>query len=178
MMAVDDDLNPFSADKLGRSRRNLRWDHLIAVTRDIKDAVPSVMIENKYAPTSYAFRRRWIKRITGLDLADSSNEMIAAIHSIVAWYRIILEQKPVLQFRIEDQQNLLRKFVASASPQSGYNAKGVDVKVNAGKLYHGVRHEKPEIGPADWEALAADVKRDVIWYSEAFCYKNPFSPAS
>lgn len=175
MMAVEDKFNPFSANSLGRSRRNLRWDHLIVVTRDINDAVSSVILENKYSPTSYAFRQRWIKRITGLDLSDSCDEMAAAIQSIVAWYKIILDQKPVLKFRIEDQQHLLREFVAPASHQPGHSAESLDVRVNAAKLYGGVRHEKPEIGPADWEALAPDVKRKVIWYGEMFGYKSPFS---
>ena len=173
MMAVDDKFNPFSGDQLGRSRRNLRWDHLIMVVRDIKDAVPSVIVENRHAPNSFAFRQKWVKKIIGADLADCGDEITAAIGSIVSWSQIILDQKPVLQFRIEDQQHLFREYVASVASRLNHNINIEDVKVNAAKLYGGVRPKKPAVDPTKWDALAPEVKRKVVWYSETFGYKSP-----
>ncbi|HKU53767.1 MAG TPA: hypothetical protein VJP60_00260, partial [Rhizomicrobium sp.] len=46
MMAVEDRSNPFGNDQLSRSRHHLSWDQMILVVRDIRTAVPSVILEN------------------------------------------------------------------------------------------------------------------------------------
>jgi len=174
MMAVDDRRNPYANDELGRSRRNLLWDWLILVVRDIETATPSVMLENEYALPSYSFRRKHILKKVGVDLDDTKDAMSKAILSIVYWSRIILAQSPDFKFRIEDQQERFRDFLVEskiAMPEA--SATRVNEKENAGKRYGGMAREKPQIAADAWAGLGSELKDHVAWYCAQFGYRDP-----
>ena len=175
MMAVDDRHNPYGDDELGHSRRNLTWDWLFLVVRDLATAVPSVMLENRFAPPSYEFRRKHIRKQLGIDLGDAPNEMARAVLSIICWSRIILRQSPDFSFRVEDQQTNFRDFLVekkivgrelSQHPVSEWE--------NAAKIYgNGVRPAKPMLTPQSWIDLPANLSADVAWYCREFGYADP-----
>jgi hypothetical protein len=173
MLAVDDRWSPYGADPVGRSRRNLKWDWLTLVVRDLQSAVPSVIVENRHAPRSLAYRRKHIRLQLGIDLADCPDEFHAALRSIVCWVRIIANQSPDFSFRIEDQQAELRRFVAAKLGRELSAEKDVDVRDNSEKTYEGQKWPKPEILAADWDRLSGEVKTEVAWYCGRFGYANP-----
>lgn len=174
MMAVDDRHNPYAGDELGRSRRNLAWDWLFLVVRDIKSAVPSVIVENEHAADSYAFRRKHIRKQLGIDLDDAPDALGKAILSLSCWSRIVLAQSPHFVFRIEDQQNEFRDFlVAHGVAPSAAATLDVNENVNARKPYAGVTYEKPHIAFDVWGRLGSDLKDHVTWYSQQFGYRDP-----
>lgn len=174
MMAVDDRQNPYSSDELGRSRRNLAWDWLFLVVRDIESAVPSVIVESEHAADSYAFRRKHIRKQLGVDLDDAPDALGKAILSLTCWSRIVLAQSPHFAFRIEDQQNEFRDFlVAHGVVPSVAAALDVNEKVNSQKAYGGVTYEKPHIASDDWARLGSELKDHVAWYCCQFGYRDP-----
>jgi hypothetical protein len=174
MMAVDDRANPYTGNKLGGSRRYLKWDTMILVVRDIREAVPSVMIENKYAPASTEFRARHILKKTGCDIRQAPDEMAMAAQSIVLWTRIILEQNPDLWFRIEDQQQKFRDFVLGRRQNAATTAgqSFPDIVANATKSYDNIVHEKPKIAPDAWGKLPSELRQQIAQYCDMFGYQS------
>ncbi|MDE2181839.1 MAG: hypothetical protein KGJ78_02330 [Alphaproteobacteria bacterium] len=173
MMAVDDRSNPFGNGELSRSRRKLKWDFMVLVVRNIGDAAPSVIIENRYAKASYDFRHKHILAQTGHDLAAAGDELSTAVLSITQWMRIILRQSPQFWFRIEDQQQEFRAFLARTSGRSaGGERSFADAKANAAKDY-GVRYEKPKLQKNDWAKLSTPLQGEVRWYCSQFGYSCP-----
>jgi hypothetical protein len=173
MLAVDD-VNPYGFDVVARSRRNLRWDAMVFVVRDLKDAAPSVILENLYEPPSFKFRRRHIQNQFNVDIGQCPDDLTAAVLSIVYWIRIILKQNPALWFRVEDQQSKLRDFAlqmfASAPPESQDTA---SVRSNVDKPYSGEKRDKPILTQNDWNRLSESAKADVAWYGATFGYPSP-----
>jgi hypothetical protein len=172
MLAVDDRWSPYGSDPVGRSRRNLKWDWLLLVVRDLATAVPSVMLENRHAPKSLVYRRKHIRKKLGIDIADCPDEFTVALLSITAWVRIIADQSPDLAFRIEDQQRELRAFVAGKMNIAA-GAPDTDIRDNADKEYGGVRPERPRVSALEWKGLPVDIKSEVDWYCATFGYANP-----
>lgn len=173
MLAVDDRWSPYGSDRVGRSRRNLKWDWLLLVVRDLRTAVPSVILENRHASGSYAFRRRHIRKRLGIDIAKSPNEFTAALCSILAWTRIIANQSPDFVFRIEDQQAELRRFVGAKFGIAASVGPEEDVRDNTDKPYGGQARSKPEVSDIDWQSLSRDLNAEVDWYCSQFGYTNP-----
>ena len=173
MLAVDDKWSPYGDDTLGRSRRNLSWDWHILVVRDLNTAVPSVMIENKYAEQSFLYRRKHILRKFDYDLAVSGDEITAAVLSIIFWTKIILEQSPALAFRIEDEQYKLKEFVLRTLGMDDRSAE--DIHANAQKSYDGTKHTKPILSRHDWHNLSNRIKLEVDWYCNRFQYPHPLA---
>jgi hypothetical protein len=172
MLAVDDRWSPYGSDTLGRSRRNLRWDWLLLVVRDLKMAVPSVILENRHATGSFAYRRKHIRRRLGIDIATYPDETARALCSIVSWVRIIAEQAPHLAFRIEDQQPEMRKFVA-ARLAVAEDQGPAEIHDNSDKPYGGMKREKPEVSADDWKNMPEEMKVQVRWYCSKFGYNSP-----
>jgi hypothetical protein len=174
MMMVEDRSNPFGNDILSRSRRHLSWDQMILVVRDIKTAVPSVMLENQHSAASFNFRRKHISRQLGIDLADYADGLSQAVVSIVCWTRMAIAQKPNFFFRIEDQQPEFRMYMASQKDLAQSNSRNFEnIVTNSGKEYGGKLHEKPSLSDQDWINLPDQIKQDVIWYSKTFGYDIP-----
>jgi len=175
MMAVDDRNNPFGDGILARSRYNISWDWLILVVRDAKDAVPSVILENQHSPSSYAFRRKHIRRQLNIDLDQAGDPVSAAVLSIVCWIEIILKQNPAFSFRIEDEQQKFIDFLAGTKSIAGL-APGRQVssaRVNTGKQYDGIKHDKPLLPDSTWSDLEPAVRERLEWYCERFGYDYP-----
>jgi hypothetical protein len=174
MMVADDRHNPFGNDELSRSRRYISWGQMILVVRDIKTAVPSVILENLHSTASFDFRRKHILRQQGIDLADYGDNLSRAVVSIVCWTRMVLAQEPKFWFRIEDQQLQLRQYLATQkTPPQPASQNFENVMTNAGKEYGGKLHEKPALSDQDWRNLPDKLKQDVIWYSKTFGYDLP-----
>ena len=173
MMAVED-VNPYSFDVFAASRRNLRWDAMVFVVRDLRSAAASVILENLYEPPSFKFRRRHLLDQFNVDIGNCQNDLTAAVLSIAYWIRIILGQKPALWFRVEDQQEKLRDFalqmfkLPTPEPDEPLN-----IRSNVEKPYFGVKREKPTITQDDWNQLADPVKADINWYCATFGYASP-----
>jgi len=173
MLAVDDRWSPYGSDRVGRDRRNLKWDWLLLVVRDLRAAVPSVILENRHASRSFAFRRKHILKQLGIDIAESADEFTAALRSILAWTRIITNQSPDFLFRIEDQQAALRRFVVTKLGIVLSAERDVDIHDNTDKAYQGQIWPKPEISEADWQKVSREVNAEVEWYCRQFGYPNP-----
>lgn len=179
MMAVSDRRNPYGDDEFSKSRRNLTWERLVLVVRDIKQAVPSVILENEHAPRSFAFRRKHIARNLGVDIGEIRDPVGRAILSLACWSRIILAQKPDFTFRIEDQQDEFRDFLSQCRLLSK-EASSVCLQEhrNERKAYEGVTYEKPKISQDVWTNLEPDAAREVAWYCDEFGYGRPSDPNS
>jgi hypothetical protein len=173
MMAVDDAHNPYSLDELGRDRRNISWDWLVLVVRDIKTAVPSVMVENEHACPSYSFRRKHIRRQLGLDLDAAPNDFVKAVLSITSWVRIVLAQSPHHIFRVEDQQKRFRDFLIEKEVVTPEN-RDVELRehVNRAKRYDAGHVAKPTITAEDWGSLDGKARDEVDWYCTTFGYSS------
>ncbi len=173
MLAVDDKWSPYGSDRIGRSRRNLKWDWLVLVVRDLRSAVPSVILENRYAEGSLAYRRKHIRKQLGIDIAKCENEFTAALTSITAWVRIIVNQSPDLIFRVEDEQGALRSFVADKLQLTAWDTSAGAITDNSNKVYGDIRPDKPTVTASDWLRLPDQLSRQVDWYCATFGYPKP-----
>jgi hypothetical protein len=173
MLAVDDRWSPYGSDPIGRSRRNLKWDWLLLVVRNLQSAVPSVIVENRHAPRSLAYRRKHILAQLGIDIGNCPDEFTMAVRSITCWVRIIADQSPDFSFRIEDQQAELRRFVGSKIEIDSSHQQDLDIRDNAEKAYQGQIWSKPEISDVNWQNLSGDAKIEIDWYCSRFGYANP-----
>ena len=84
LSAVDDMAYPFGDPELCKRYRFLKR---YVYMRDPISALPSCVIENGNRK-SYAFRRKHIAHVFGVDLDDYEDPVDRAVASIVHWYRI------------------------------------------------------------------------------------------
>ncbi|NDY93938.1 glycosyltransferase family 25 protein [Ideonella livida] len=180
MFAVEAEDNPYAGDAVARSRRALAWQHLIQVVRDPATAAASVMRDSRYAPPSYAFRRAQILRHLRVDLDRLPNPLEQALWSVTSWARILQAQQPALVMRLEDGQEALRSFLQAQGllPEAARDMALDTRPVNANKRYKGVVYDKPELTPADWQALSPATQAEVAWYAQTFGYALPWSAAA
>ncbi|GEM_PF-3966249 len=146
---VDSDCYPYIDDKKSKSSYFLYFDELLLYVRNPLDAIPSLIIENQYAPLSYSFRRDQIKKIVGVNLDSFSNPVEKAIRSYVHWYQIALARKPMAILRVEN-------FLEDCQLHfNDYQLQHFDISKassGAGKLYLGAKH-KPKTLEKNWEKL-------------------------
>jgi hypothetical protein len=140
--------------------------------RKLDEAAPSAIRETERAPPSYAFRHEHILRCTGVDLESRTTPLDRAVWSIIQWSRILIQQKPDLIFRIEDQHEKLRDFlVANGLADGTAAATPLDTSpINANKKYKGVIYPKPDVTAQDWAELPRDTRAEVEWYCRTFGY--------
>lgn len=173
MLAVDD-LAPYALSTSAKQRAALIWDTLILPVRNLETAVPSVMRENRYAPPSYAYRRKHILAQTKVDLDNAESEFECAILSILNWVEMIEAQKPSFVYRIEDQAEKLVEFLCQENYISSANMKSLDLTpFNADKAYKGVRYPKETISVADWATLTDETWSKVLKYCKKYGYQAP-----
>ena len=174
MLAVSDRWSPYGNDRMGRSRRNFSWDWLVLVVRDLQSAIPSVIVENRYALPSLQYRRKHICRKNGIDISMGPDEFTSAVQSIVYWADIIMKQRPSLYFRIEDQQQVFRGFLAEKFDISNNDALFAEnVHENANKTYRGQIEPRPIVEERSWLSVSGALKEKVQRYCSFFGYPRP-----
>ena len=119
-----------------------------------------------HAPPSYAFRRTHILRLLGVDLDTFATPLERALWSVTSWCRIVLTQQPVLVWRIEDQHENLRLFLAESgiAPSQARNLPLYTSPVNTDKPYQGVRQPKTKFGQDHWRSMPAQSLAKAAWY--------------
>ncbi|MGB3516787.1 MAG: glycosyltransferase family 25 protein [Elainellaceae cyanobacterium] len=174
MFAVDDARYPYGKDKYARSRRYTHFRQIIHHVRSPLDAIPSLLVENQYSETSFAFRQKHIQRYFGLDLATLS-PMDAAVATFIYWSRIIELMKPDLTIRIEDDQRKLFRFLKRKKlvdeARKFTEIEAPSKTINTRKPYKGKIIEKPVLSPEDWHSISDFLKSELRF----FCKKHNYT---
>jgi hypothetical protein len=176
MFAVDDARYPYGKDKYARSRRYTHFRQIIHHVRSPLDAIPSLLVENQYSETSFAFRQKHIQRYFGLDLATLS-PMDAAVASFVYWNRIIELMNPNITVRIENGHKRLFRYLKRKqliSQELELTAVEMPPKtVNKLKPYKGQIIEKPILTESDWSSISNFLKSELKFFCKKYSYKFP-----
>ncbi len=91
---VSDNAYPYISDHAAQSGFFLHFEHLLLYTRNPVQAIPCLIVENKKAPLSYAFRRRHIRNRFGVSLDDYTNPIEQAALAYAYWHLLALERRP------------------------------------------------------------------------------------
>ena len=171
MMAAGAEKNPWFAHPVARSRRTFHSDLVVHTVRDPLTALPSILREDRYAPKSFAFRRKYIKESMGVDLADSPTAADSACLSLCLWTEMI--DAPDHFIRIEDGASQLVLFLHKSGLPVDRTVKLNLHAVNADKHYKGVRYPLPVVSEETWSELATQTKSLLKQYCERFGYNLP-----
>ena len=172
-MFAADGMAPFYKSKIAKTRKALVWDLLIHHVRDISTAIPSIMLDNQFSPSSYEYRRIKILDRYGFDLNKLGNNFERAVASFIYWNCMIEEMQPDFVFSIENDLEDLKKFL---SEKINVNLENITINqepVNANKPYNGKVHQKPHISPEDWASLGDELWRGVTDFCCKYGYKLP-----
>ncbi len=110
MFAVYDENNPWAQDKYAVSRFYTDFDFLIQYVRNPRTAIPSILVENQYAPDSFEFRKRHIELAFDEDISLYQTELEKAIISFIRWNQIIQNQNPDLSVKVESCEEEVLRF--------------------------------------------------------------------
>ena len=168
MLAVEDKSYPW-----GNINEKFRYyfKNVIHVVRNPYDAIPSIIIENKYSPDnkSYKFRKKHIKKILNINFPDVDfnnvsllDETELAIKTFIYWNKICELCKPETICKIEDISSLQK-----------FNTKNLPVdttKKNSKKKYLGKVYEKPYISNDIYEKINDNLKQEL----QNFCKKYDY----
>jgi GR25 family glycosyltransferase involved in LPS biosynthesis len=163
MFAVEDDEYPWALNPLARTRKNKHFGHVVQFVRDPRQAIPSIIRENRHAEKSYAFRRKHILSAFGVDLDAAGCEVERAMMSYLYWNKLVEAQAIDLTVRVEDAEEcVLRslkdwRLVATERSLPAPPPKNL----NADKLYRGILPERPDLSDDDWGQVADDLKRQI-----------------
>ena len=170
MLAVEDNTYPY-----GNVREKFRYyfKNIIHVIRNPFDAIPSIILENKYSKPSYNFRKKHIKQLLNIDLPDLdfqnisiATEIQIAIKTFVYWNKICELCKPNVVCKIEDISSIQM-----------FNTKKIAIdlsKKNSGKSYVGKIYDKPIITNEMYNGIEGDSKEQL----KIFCDKYNYHYAS
>lgn len=157
-LAVQHEKNPVY---LNVNYEQFDWSSVIYCVRDPKFSIPSIVYTENNKKESLEYRQKYGS------FPIHTNPIINAIRSIVAWDKLIKKIKVDCTYRIEDQDQLLFKFISSKE-----NLKYSDVFVN--KKQNQRKHP-------DWDQMINEygtVADRHIKMLDDFCkqygYKNPF----
>jgi GR25 family glycosyltransferase involved in LPS biosynthesis len=149
MLAVNTDKYPFgNVTKINE----YYFETVIHYVRNPWDAIPSMILENKYSPNnnSYKFRVRHINSILGLTLEECMSDSVTpleelelAIKTFIYWNKICEIKKPTIVFQIENIDGL-KKFntsnrIIDTSPKNV--AKKYDKPIITNDMYKKVQPE-------------------------------------
>jgi hypothetical protein len=174
MLAVSQKAS-WSNDSIASLRDGLSWSGLICVARDPIQAMPSIMVDNIYAPPSYEFRRQAIIDQFGLDLNHLATNFHRAVASYTYWYKILLKQTSLI-FRIEGGPSeladcLLRVESADlARVIAGRQLDSDPGPINANKRYKGVVRQKICPDPSEWLSLPEFLRDEFLVTSRSLGY--------
>ncbi len=177
LLAVNDRSYPFGDIGNPKSIDAFYFEHLIHVVRNPFDAVPSIILENRYSPRqcSYLFRKKHIEKLLNIPLPENVSEERAlqeevetALQCYLAWSEICRRKDPEIVFRVEyDYEKLFKAFGRNAQKQDPNS-----FSRNARKPYEGVRYEKPVITKNMYQM----VRPEILMKLESFClqYGYPY----
>jgi GR25 family glycosyltransferase involved in LPS biosynthesis len=156
MFAVADNNYPYGNAK---NRLNYYFKNIIHVVRNPFDAIPSIILENKYSPDnlSYKFRKKHIKNILNIDLPDVDLNKISllddtelAIKTFIYWNKICELCKPTIIYKIE-ALNIGKK--------------------NSNKRYGGKIYEKPNISNDIYKKIDDNLKQELQNFCKKYNYE-------
>lgn len=153
MFAVDDD-SPWAFNAEARTRKFKYFKHVIHHVRDPRAAVASIIRDNIHAPKSYEYRKKHILQSLNVDLDSFESNFTRAVASYVYWNELIMLQQPSLRFRIEDDVEKLKTYLANTGDFQLLNEPVYPKNnVNSDKLYQGKCIEKPQISVDEFLSL-------------------------
>nr|QFG74170.1 MAG: capsular polysaccharide synthesis protein [Megaviridae environmental sample] len=148
------------------------FKNIIHVVRNPFDAIPSIILENKYSPDnkSYKFKKKHINRIFNKSLPDIDfrnisllDEIELAIKTFIYWNKICEKCNPETICKIEDISSLQK-----------FNTKNIILntsKKNANKKYGGKKYEKPHISADMYQNINNNLKKEL----QIFCKKYNYN---
>jgi GR25 family glycosyltransferase involved in LPS biosynthesis len=176
MLAVND--NDYPWGNIGLQYNNpietYHFENIIHVIRNPFNAIPSIILENKYPPNnnSYNFRKKFIKNLLNIDMLhiignDEDNltlieEIELATKTYLYWNKICQLKYPTLIIKIENIDEL-DKFNKNSINLLNLN----NIKLNSNKLFNGKKYDKPIIDMKLWNSISESIKNDL----KDFCNK-------
>jgi len=147
LFAVRDTDLPFGGCVFSRNSKYVFPRQTIAVIRDARNAIPSLILENTKNIQSYAFRRRWILKKHDIDIDSFRDDFTRALAAYTFWYRIVLENRPTMWIRLEHGHQDLEALFSSAclTHQCESSPSELSNLINSNKPYMSQSYEKPLI---------------------------------
>jgi tetratricopeptide (TPR) repeat protein/GR25 family glycosyltransferase involved in LPS biosynthesis len=174
MFAVYDENNPWAGDKYGVSRFYTDFDFLIQYLRNPRTAIPSILVENQYAPASFDFRQKHIKQAFSEDISLYQTELEKAIVSFIRWNQIIQNQNPDLTVKVESGEAEVLKFCQQnnlvATEFSIDNIATPTKDINSKKPYKGQIYHKPKVTSRMWNEVKLDLKKELNEFCQVHGY--------
>lgn len=146
------------------------FKNIIHVVRNPYSAIPSIILENKYAPKSYNFRKKFIKQILNIDLPPykSDGNLLydteLAVLTFIHWNKICELKNPNYTVQLENAYSLLNIFnKANISedmvPKDCNNTKN--------KLFNKKKYQKPNV---DFTIISEELKSMIKEFCEKYNY--------
>ena len=169
MLAVEDESYPWGNIK---DKYRYYFKNIIHVVRNPFDAIPSIILENKYSlgNKSYKFKKKHIKKILNINLPDVDfnklsllDETELAIKTFIYWNKICELCKPETICKIEDISSLQK-----------FNTKNIPIdttKKNSNKKYDEKVYEKPTITNDIYENLDTNLKKELRNFCKKYDYE-------
>ena len=118
MLAVKSPKYPYGniGESKNRPITKFLFNTIIHLVRNPFDAIPSIILENKYSSKSYNFRRNMIRKYLQINLPiynknlSLKEDISIAIQTIIYWNRLCELCKPTFIIRLEDSFNLLQEY--------------------------------------------------------------------
>lgn len=170
MFATKDDC-PWALNSGARTRRFKYFKKVAMHVRDPRTAISSIMRDNEHSLPSYTFRKKHIQNTFNIDLDEYTSEFSRAVASYVYWNKLVLNQRPDIVFRIEDEPKKLVEFLATeCGVKLPSNIVYPENTVNADKKYQGKTIEKPKIDLAEFSYLPSDLLGELNALCRKFGY--------
>ena len=180
MFAVDAESPYFTKNysKYAKRRNYSHFELMVHSVRNPKDSIPSIMIENEFAPASYQYRREFIKKIFKIDLDDYVNKVEKACLSFVYWHKIIATNKPDLVFRLDEDPSKLFCFLQERKILSGVDSREdclakinqLPKNINTKKPYNGIVKPVSMVLRKEWEAVSTQTKKELNIFCDQYGY--------
>jgi hypothetical protein len=174
MFAVYDENNPWAKDKYAVSRFYTDFDFLIQYVRHPGTAIPSIIIENQYAPDSFEFRKKHFIQAFGGDIFLDKTELEKAIVSFIKWNQIIKNQNPDLTVKIESCEAEVITFLQEnnlVSKELSVDQITTPSKdVNSKKPYKGQIYQKPKVTAQMWNEVKPELKKELNQFCQTYDY--------
>jgi hypothetical protein len=153
----------------------------LAYVRDPVAAIPSIMLENCRSE-SFAFRRFHIARWLGVDIAQRRNPLERAVESYLKWMELVERQQPLFTLRVErllDDLAAHENNMAAAGLSLNWAlhdaAQAVPMDFNRSADKYSAK--KPDITPADYQALPSTLADALAAFCERHGYDLPGASA-
>ena len=150
------------------------FKYIIHIVRNPFNAIPSIILENKYSPRSYNFRKFHIKRELNIDLPiyNSKLNLIQdieiAIKTYIYWNLICEKNKPSLVIKLEDSYNILKQYNTKNIKESDLK---IDKNETINKFFGNKKYNKPRIVNYDYEKVDDSLKLELKQFCIKYDYK-------